>query len=292
MQKTILKNIQTMIRVLVNRRRKINMAIFDRIFKKEGYLCLYEKETKMFEQLDKDFVSFLNEYDVKRYSIPAMIDGNVLAKCNYFESFPHHLSSVSTVKENRLANVSANKIVTNEDLQTHNKFLTPAACLHIYPMLEGKKIQNQNIITKARVYRYEGNRYNETGRFWDYTVREMVFVGSVDYVRKMLKEIMDKTITYAKNITPKAKLVQSSDVFFSCKRNEIKKKLQLANEKKFEVIIPIDGEDVAVASFNFHGNHFSMPFHFDQKGSIVSGCVGFGLERWLLAKLFYEENKE
>ena len=103
---------------------------------------------------------------------------------------------------------------------------------------------------------------------------------------------MDKTITYAKNITPKAKLVQSSDVFFSCKRNEIKKKLQLANEKKFEVIIPIDGEDVAVASFNFHGNHFSMPFHFDQKGSIVSGCVGFGLERWLLAKLFYEENKE
>mgnify|MGYP007090271875 CR=1 FL=1 len=33
MQKTILKNIQTMIRVLVNRRRKINMAIFDRIFK-------------------------------------------------------------------------------------------------------------------------------------------------------------------------------------------------------------------------------------------------------------------
>ena len=104
------------------------MAIFDRIFKKEGYLCLYEKETEMFEQLDKDFVSFLNEYDVKRYSIPAMIDGNVLAKCNYFESFPHHLSSVSTVKENRLANVSANKIVTNEYLQTHNKFLTPAAC--------------------------------------------------------------------------------------------------------------------------------------------------------------------
>ena len=100
-----------MIRVLVNRRRKINMAIFDRIFKKEGYLCLYEKETEMFEQLDKDFVSFLNEYDVKRYSIPAMIDGNVLAKCNYFESFPHHLSSVSTVKENRLAGTDCGTMV-------------------------------------------------------------------------------------------------------------------------------------------------------------------------------------
>ena len=271
------------------------MAIFDRIFKKEGYLCLYEKETEMFEQLDKDFVSFLNEYDVKRYSIPAMIDGNVLAKCNYFESFPHHLSSVSTVKENRLANVSANKIVTNEDLQTHNKFLTPAACLHIYPMLEGKKIQNQNIITKARVYRYEGNRYNETGRFWDYTVREMVFVGSVDYVRKMLKEIMDKTITYAKNITPKAKLVQSSDVFFSCKRNEIKKKLPgLTDIVLINTILSDD--DLTQWDYNYYFSisliNFSMPFHFDQKGSIVSGCVGFGLERWLLAKLFYEENKE
>lgn len=268
------------------------MAVFNKIFKKEGYLCLFEKETEIFEQLDKDFVSFLDGYEVKKYYIPAMIDGEVLAKCNYFESFPHHLSTVSTVKEENLSNVSSNKAVAYEDLQVHNKFLTPAACLHIYPMLEGKELIDQNITTRARVYRYEGNRYNEIGRFWDYSVREMVFVGSEKYVRTMLQKMMNKTIAYAKNITAKAELVPSSDVFFECKRNTIKKKLQVANDKKYEVIIPIDGEDVAVSSFNFHGNHFSMPFHFDQQGTIVSGCVGFGLERWLLAKLFYEgENK-
>lgn len=267
------------------------MAIFDKIFKKEGYLCLYEKETELFEELDKDFVSFLDGYDVKHYSIPAMIDGDVLKKCNYFESFPHHLSLISTVRDDKLANVSLKKQVASDDVQIHDKFLTPAACLHFYPMLEKMQPKKELIITtKARVYRYEGNRFNEIGRLWDYTVREMVFVGTTDYVREMLDKMMNKVLAYAKSITPKAKLVPSCDIFFGCKRNEIKKKLQLANEKKYELIIPIDGEDVAVASFNFHGNHFSMPFHFDKQGSMVSGCVGFGLERWLLAKLFYEED--
>lgn len=269
------------------------MAAFDKIFKKEGYLCLFEKETELFEKLDSDFLSFLDGHQVKKYLIPAMIDGDVLQKCNYFESFPHHLSTVSTVKEDCLAHVSSNKEVSYKDLQVHHKYLTPAACLHFYPMLETiQPSEKLNLTTRARVYRYEGNRYDEVGRFWDYTVREMVFVGSPEYVRSMLEQMMDKTIAYAKSITPKARLVPSSDIFFECKRNTIKKKLQLANEKKYEAIIPIDGEDVAVSSFNFHGNHFSMPFHFDRQGSIVSGCVGFGLERWLLAKLFYEgENK-
>lgn len=272
--------------------RNLEMAIFDKIFKKEGYLCLYEKETEIFEELDKDFLSFLDGYDVKKYNIPAMIDGEILAKCNYYESFPQHLSLISTIKEERLGEVSSKKMVTFEDLQMHNKVLTPAACLHLYPMIEElQPKENLNITTRARVYRYEGNRYNEVGRLWDYTVREFVFVGESEYVREMLRKMMDRTLAYAKEITPKAKLVSSSDMFFGCKRNEIKKKLQLANEKKFEVIIPIDGEDVAVASFNFHGNHFSMPFHFDQHGSIVSGCVGFGIERWVLAKLFYEERR-
>lgn len=268
------------------------MANFNKIFKKEGYLCLYEKETEIFENLDKDFLSFLDGYDVKKYNIPAMIDAEILTKCNYYESFPQHLSLISTVREDKLEQVSSNKGVTFNDVQIHNKILTPAACLHLYPMIE--KLQpnnNLNVTTRARVYRYEGNRYNEIGRLWDYTVREFVFVGSVEYVREMLEKMMEKTLEYAKRIAPASKLVSSSDIFFRCKRNEIKKKLQIANEKKFEVIIPIDGEDVAVASFNYHGNHFSMPFHFDQQGSIVSGCVGFGIERWVLAKLFYEEEK-
>lgn len=264
------------------------MASFSKIFKKEGYLCLFEKETELFEKLDSDFVSFLNGHDVKKYSIPALIDGDVLKKCNYFESFPQHLSAVSTVKEGKLNEVSSAKHVNDKDLQTHNKFLTPAACLHLYPMLEGKDIDELNITTRARVYRYERNRYDEIGRFWDFTVREMVFVGSKIYVQKMLKEIRDKALAYAKKITPNAKLVLSSDVFYENKRNVIKKKLQIVNEKKYELVIPIDSEDVAVASFNYHGEHFSLPFNFNKNGTIVSGCVGFGLERWLLAKTFYE----
>jgi len=260
--------------------------------KREGYQCLFDAETKIFEQFDRDFINFLEGYNVEHYTIPAMLDSGVLKRCNYFESFPQHLSIVATVKEDRLADVSARKGVEGGDIQIHNKVLTPAACLHFYPMLEGQIINEKIITTRARVYRYEGNRHNEVGRYWDYTVREIVFVGSPEFVRNKLAEMQEKALDYARKITDQAQLVSASDVFFDNRRNALKKKLQIANDKKVELIIPIDGEDVAVSSFNYHGNHFSMPFSFDNNNTIVSGCVGFGLERWLLAKLFYDRSVE
>jgi seryl-tRNA synthetase len=262
------------------------------MLKKEGYQCLYGKETEIFEQLDKIFVSFLDGYDVDHFTIPALLDSEVLKRCNYFESFPHHLSLVATVKKENLATVSAQKCVDDKDAEIHSKVLTPAACLHIYPMIEGQQIEEKIITTRARVYRYEGNRYNETGRLWDYTVREIVFVGRQEYVRYMLTEIQEKALAYAKQITNDATLLSSSDIFFDSRKNCIKKKLQIANEKKYELVIPVDGTNVAVSSFNFHGNHFSGPFSFDNNNTVVSGCVGFGIERWLLAKLFYERGAE
>lgn len=267
------------------------MCEFSTIYKKEGYVCLYENETRLMDELDADFVHFLDGYVYSKYTIPAMLDLDVLKRCNYLESFPHHLSIVSTIKEDRLGAVSQSKDFTLEDVSITKKVLTPAACLHIYPMLEGQEITQKIITTKARVYRYEGNRYDEVGRLWDYTVREIVFVGSHEYVRDMLAKMQEQVLAYGQTITKNAKLIPSSDVFYENRRNTVKKKLQVANDKKFELIIPIDGKDVAVASFNFHGNHFSMPFHFDNKNTIVTGCVGFGLERWLLAKLFYKGGK-
>ena len=41
------------------------------------------------------------------------------------------------------------------------------------------------------------------------------------------------------------------------------------------------GKELALASFNYHGFHFSMAFDFAKNGTIVTGCVGFGLDRWI-----------
>lgn len=40
-------------------------------------------------------------------------------------------------------------------------------------------------------------------------------------------------------------------------------------------------------TINFHGNHFSAKFNFEGDRNIVTGCVGFGLERGIS---FLEQN--
>jgi seryl-tRNA synthetase len=43
-------------------------------------------------------------------------------------------------------------MITNETAVLSNQYLTPAACLHIYPMLEGEQIETKIVTTKAQVY--------------------------------------------------------------------------------------------------------------------------------------------
>lgn len=265
------------------------MCFEDLAYKADTYTCFYSNGNKILTYLDNKFIGLLEGYNYEEYHIPALIDGEVLDRCGYFESFPHHLTSAAFVKESCYKDVVSEKAVKKEHIEICNKYLTPAACLHIYPMFEGKKIKDNTIITtKARVYRYEAGRFEDLTRLWDFTVRELVFIGDSEFVKNELNNIKQEALKLALNITSDAKISRATDSFYPNKQNEIKSKIQKVNALKSELLIPIKGKDVAVASFNFHEFHFSKPFYFDNDNKIVTGCVGFGLERWVAACIEYE----
>ncbi|HFX4056272.1 TPA: hypothetical protein ACIEJC_001743, partial [Streptococcus pyogenes] len=72
-----------------------------------------------------------------------------------------------------------------------------------------------------------------------------------------------------------------NDHFYPTKLNLKKEKYQKQNNLKKELVVELGGKKLSIASFNKHGNHFSKEFNFDQKGEIVTGCVGCGIDRWL-----------
>ena len=261
------------------------MCFCDKSYIRNGYACFYVSDNKLFAYLDNCFKGFIDNWEeCEEYHIPAIIDGEVLEKCGYFKSFPQHLTAAAFIKPEFYGNVVANKKVNTEYIGVTNKYLTPAACLHVYPMLEGEEcMANKVITTRARVYRYEGENFNGLTRLWDFTVRELVFVGDREYVSKMLEEIKVKALSFAQKITGQAKISAANDHFYPSKENMIKIKMQQVNPFKFELLIPIKGEEVAVASFNYHDTHFSKPFNFENNNKIVTGCIGFGLERWVAA---------
>jgi len=264
------------------------MCFCDKSYLKNGYACFYTDNNKLMTFLDNKFKSFIIKQNPEEYHIPALIDGEVLEKCGYFTSFPHHLTVAAFVSKENYKDVVAQRGVKKEYVEITNKYFTPAACLHIYPMLEATNITQKVITTKARVYRFEGENFKGLTRLWDFTVREIVFVGSKEFVTSMQEELKQKAYEFAQTITGEAKISSANDPFYPSKQNILKANIQKENSQKFELTIPVKGEEVAVASFNFHDTHFSRAFKFDNDGRIVTGCVGFGLERWIAACMEYE----
>jgi seryl-tRNA synthetase len=247
------------------------------------YLVFKEKESDIINKLENTFLSFLDNERFSEYKIPALIDCETLKRCNYFNSFPQQINIVGNINPDYYSQVMEESNVKPIYLNEEIRYLTPAACLHIYPLFENNSsIENEIITTHARVYRNEKN-YNGKTRLQDFSVREFVFIGQKEFVLKHLENMQHKSLAFAQQINNKVELKPSTDNFYPSKKNKVKARMQKANNQKVELILNDDNENVSLSSFNYHHTHFSQAFNFDQKSSIVTGCVGFGLERWLAA---------
>lgn len=252
------------------------------MFNKLGYYSLYEEETKIIEKLDKDFIRLISNYKINHWKIPALIDGDVLKRCGYFSSMPNQLTQVCHLNDSGVENMLSHREISNEDICCNdNAYLTPAACIHFYPMLGERKIKNEIITTQARVYRFEDGKYSKGKRLWDFTVREFVAVGNEDFVKSFLYDFRDKLFEYAKIYSNNISIVNANDHFYPSKENKIKERFQKNNNLKQELVADVNNDKVALSSFNYHGLHFSKEFGFDDGGKTITGCVGCGIERWL-----------
>jgi len=257
---------------------------------RDEYLCLGDKDSRILMEFDRMICDYIECYNAQYFSIPALIRGDVLKKCGYFKSSPQQLTVAAVADSNKLKEILKMQSLTSETAKITDFYFTPAACLHFYPMLANKKIdESKCITTKARVYRYENGKHDGIQHFWDFTVREVVFVGSESYVRESLDDLERFIYEYAQKISTKVKMEQAFDHFYDDGNAKAMQKFQINNKVKRELLVTVKDREMALASFNFHGTHFSKNFNFDQNDTIVSGCVGFGLERWLQ---FFNDTQE
>ena len=86
------------------------------------------------------------------------------------------------------------------------------------------------------------------------------------------------------DVTP----VVANDPFFG-RGGRVMKATQREQKLKYEMVVPICSTDkpTAVASCNYHLDHFGIPFSIKTSDGQTahSACVGFGLERVALALL-------
>lgn len=237
------------------------------------YTCFNENDYKIFKYVDDYFCNLAKEnFGASEIYVPSIISESVLKRCNYITSFPQQLTIASYMNVGN--SNEDNKIINS------NFYFTPAACLHLYPMLDGKNNNNKTYTMRTQVYRHEQEEFDGKTRLWNFSVREIVFVGSESYVKSSLVKFEKYVIDTIKKLNLNCKVELASDHFYPSRENAIKKKIQLSNSLKKELVCDINGKNISIASFNFHGFHFSKSFNFDLNSTIVTGCIGFGLERW------------
>jgi seryl-tRNA synthetase len=230
---------------------------------------------------------------------PAMIDADTLHKCGYFDSHPNAVTFLGNVVEDfdaieefRRANSCSEGALlpAHDHIHVDGMCLNPAACFPCYPTLSGKTFKEGACYSwLGRVYRYESRNINGLDRLYEFNVRELVFVGTEDYCRDVRRRALPIVEELAAFFDIDCKVQTATDPFFATV-SAAKKFFQAAQEVKNEIKIPVLDKDgvqkqLACGSVNLHGNFFGQRFDIrDADGAPVhTGCVGLGIERWVLA---------
>jgi acyl carrier protein len=178
----------------------------------------------------------------------------------------------------------------------------PAVCYHVYAAWEGKRLGDRPILLTARgrCYRSEPGQSFSLERLREFEMREIVMLGPRDDVERFRQRLMEKVSDLVRALDLEGRVEKASDPFFlgtaeapvsleGLPDARGRRLMQQVLPLKYELRLVLDetGRTCAVASFNHHLDFFGRRFdiRLASEDSAHSGCVAFGLERWVLAFL-------
>jgi len=240
-------------------------------------------------------------YGAREEAYPTLIATHALARCGYLSSFPQSLSVVTHLVEDfdviedfRRAHEVDPALRTLEPgtFVAPPCCLSPAVCYHCYLGLEGQRLtEGPAVVTAAgKCFRYESINMVGLDRLWDFTMREIVFVGTEDDVLTHRARGLELAAAQLEAWDLAGHVETANDPFFSAAYAG-KSYAQLRGELKYELRLDVAAQGdaaprtLACASFNLHDNFFGRTFSIEASDGApaFTGCIGWGLERWVLA---------
>lgn len=258
-----------------------------------GQIALINQAKRLFEFFDSSFAEIAKSFGAVEKLYPALIPVSAYQETGYLKTSPQYSIFCSSPYEDIDLLVDLNKKVSDKDIHeslSEPKFgLSPSACFHTYIEYRDKKLDNNTVVTfNQNVFRNEGRFcWDDYGRLMDYHVREIVLIGTEKFVADTRKAILEEARKFIEKIGLCGEIATASDPFVIPTMQKYKK-LQMQEKSKYELKLLCSNEKkLACASFNFHGESFTHPFNIKVKDATptVTGCIGFGIERWVLAYL-------
>ena len=208
-------------------------------------------------------------------SFPPVVPRGQLEKAGFFDSFPHLVGTVFALQGDEL-DESATELA-----------LLPAACYPVYPAIAARgPLPGEGVTVDtgpAHVFRHEPS--DDPGRLQSFHMRELVRMGAPETVRAWQGRWRDRSRELFRGRGLEAETGVGADPFFG-RAGKMLAESQREQQLKFEILAPIEGP-TAIASFNYHQEHFSSTYGIELEGGGVAhtACLGFGHERVVLALL-------
>lgn len=259
-----------------------------------GLATLGEPMISMIRSIDEQVMSLVRScFPVKEYVYPTLIPTEVVARCGYFDSFPHFMMFVTRLHADTDTYEEFRKVSADADARSRwildrsdnvANCLPPTMCFHTYNQYRGSRLAADELLvvtSRGKAFRFESRYASGLDRLWDFTIREIVFFGSREATLTARRTLLDRTRELVRQLGLAGRCEVANDPFFSAPGRPGRLSSQVIRESKYELRFPIGDRSLAAASFNYADTFFTSRFDlaFEDGSPTYSGCVGFGLER-------------
>lgn len=263
----------------------------------DGFYAIGPLMTSVMDFFEHRILEIAETVQAVPHRFPALISSEYLEKVQYFKNFPHSLAFVSHLNESLAdierfadeAHCCAGQVIADQAVFARpTAMLSPTVCHHLYNTLAGTRIIPEGLVATAfgNCFRFEARNMASLERIWNFTMREIIFVGDDDFVEQGLTRVRSAFGNVLAELDLSYSVMTANDPFFIGTFRD-QAAYQAAFELKYEVraLLPHAGKTIAVASYNRHGNFFGRTLDItDNAGEAAcTGCFGAGYERLAFA---------
>jgi seryl-tRNA synthetase len=223
---------------------------------------------------------------------PPLLPRHQIETNGYLGSFPHLAGSIfsfdGTDAEALELEAQAGRHEDWSSFQSMTDLvLLPAACYPVYPELakRGALARGGATVDTGSSWVFRREASDDPGRMQIFHMYELVRIGDPDDVAEFRNSWLPRAVELFRRLGVETASELATDPFFG-RVGRMLAANQRAQELKFELVATIGGpEPTAIASFNYHQDHFTQVYGIGIEGGGVAhtGCVAFGIERVTLA---------